>query len=102
MLKQPYLLFLGDAPDALAAKVAAVRQIDLESLARAGAAVGHRGASHGHVVAAEKEEEAVAAETEHVTDEDELNGALGSELELLEDVASEDDADTGAGRDRAE
>ena len=55
---------------ALAAEVAAVRQVYLESLAWAGAAVGHRGPGHRHVVAAEEEEQAVAAEAEYVADED--------------------------------
>ena len=81
---------------ALAAEVAAVGQVDLETLGGV-LGVGHGGAGHGHVVAAQEEEETVRGEAEQVADEDELHGAARPQLQLLEDVSAEDDADACAG-----
>ena len=59
--------------------------------------IGHGGASHLDVIAAEDEEHRVAAQAEQVEEDDELDGALGPQLEPLQDVPAEEDADARAG-----
>ena len=80
---------------ALASKVAAVGQVDLEPL-RGVLRVGLGGPCHGDVVAAQEEEKTVAAQTKDIADKDELNRSSWTQLEFLENVATKDDADTSS------
>lgn len=53
-------------------------------------------ASHLDVVAAEEEQQRVAREADGVGDEHELHGALGPQLQPLQQAAAHEDADASA------
>lgn len=83
---------------ALAAKVAGGRQVDLEGLAAVVLVVevGLGGASHFDVVTTKEEERGTAGQANDVEKDNQLHSALGSEVEPLKDVATQEDANAGS------
>lgn len=89
---------------ALATEVARGSEIHLKGLGalRATVKVWNSGPSHLHVLAAEKEQQAVTHQTDYVGDQNELHRALRPQLQPLQHAPAEEDPDTGArDRDRA-
>lgn len=59
--------------------------------------VGDRRAGHFHVVAAQEKQQSVECQANGVGDEDELDGAFGTEFEPFEETAAHEDANAGTG-----